>query len=106
VGTLLRVHPFGGDVRPYLLVGVGFLHIRQRRVGHTTDESGNTLSNSDAVYGGQALQGHLGGGVEVRPPGFPVALVLEGRITGLLYGYSGGPDGSGSPSIAAGVAFR
>jgi hypothetical protein len=108
VGTLLRIHPFGGEARPYLLVGVGFLWIRERRVVDATDDSGNTLANftSDAVYGDQALQGHLGGGVEVRPPGFPVALVLEGRFTRLLYSYSGGPYWNWNPSIAAGVAFR
>jgi hypothetical protein len=108
VGTLLRIHPFGGEARPYLLAGVGFLKIRTRRVVDAVDDSGNTLPNftSDAIYGDQALQGHLGGGVEVRPPGLPVGVVLEGRFTGLLYGYSGGPQWNWNPSIVAGVAFR
>ncbi len=105
LGTLLRLHAGPPRARPYLLVGLGLLTVRNHVRTEVVDGSGNPLPNfsSKGNYGDDALQGHLGAGVTLRPSGLPVGLTVEGRATRLINNYSGGFQGNWNPSITVGV---
>lgn len=105
LGTTLRVAPGAGPVRPYALVGVGFLTVREQERQQVTDDAGNILPNFtfDGSYNDQALQGHLGAGITARPANWPVALYAEGRMTRLIHNYSGGIVGNWNPTIVVGI---
>ena len=105
LGTTLRIAPAEGSVRPYALVGLGYLTVRERNRQVVTDDTGATLPNFtyDASFNDQALQGHLGAGVTARPASWPVALYAEGRMTRLIHNYSGGIVGNWNPTIVVGV---
>lgn len=105
LATTLRLAPSGGAVRPYALVGVGYLNVRQRERQQVTDDNGTTLPNFsfDGSYNDPALQGHLGAGITARPASWPLALYAEGRMTHLIHNYSGGIVGNWNPTIVFGV---
>ena len=105
LGTTLRMAPADGPVRPYALIGLGFLTVREHDRQLVTDENGATLPNFtfDASFNDQALQGHLGAGVTARPASWPVAIYAEGRMTRLIHNYSGGIVGNWNPTIVVGV---
>jgi hypothetical protein len=105
LGTTLRLAPAQGAVRPYALVGLGYLTVREHARQLVTDDGGVTLPNFtfDGHYNDQALQGHLGAGVTARPASWPVALFAEGRMTRLIHNYSGGLVGNWNPTVVVGV---
>jgi hypothetical protein len=105
LGSTLRVAPWTGALRPYAVVGLGFLRIRERSRMKVVDDQGRVLDNfsSDGTFSDDALQGHLGVGVTARRAGWPVAIMLEGRATRLLYNYSGGLYTDWNPTIVLGV---
>lgn len=107
-GTIARVHPASSRVRPYLLFGLGLLHIREHLREVVTDDAGTVLPNFsiDGTFSDEALQGHLGGGVIVMPSGLPMGITVEGRTTRLFYNYSGGLQGSWNPVVMVGVRTR
>jgi hypothetical protein len=107
LGTTLRVAPWMGAVRPYALVGLGFLRVREHGRTVVVDDQGTTLDNFsyDGTFNDDALQGHLGVGVAGRPTRWPVALFLEGRATRLLYNYSGGLYADWNPTAVVGVRW-
>jgi hypothetical protein len=107
LGTTLRVAPWMGAVRPYALVGLGFLRVREHGRTVAVDGQGNTLDNFsyDGTYNDDALQGHLGAGVNGRPTGWPVTIFVEGRATRLLYSYSGGLYADWNPTVVVGVRW-
>lgn len=105
LGTSLRLAPAEGSLRPYAVVGLGYLTVRERNRQVVTDDTGATLPNFtyDASFNDQALQGHLGAGVTARPASWPVALFAEGRMTRLIHNYSGGIVGNWNPTIVVGI---
>lgn len=107
VGTTLRVAPWDGTVRPYALVGLGLLRVREHTRTLAVDEQGNTLENFtyDGTSTYSALQGHLGVGLASRPARWPVALFLEGRASQLIYSYSGGLYADWNPTLVVGVRW-
>lgn len=107
LGTTLRVAPWDGAVRPYALVGLGLLRVREHSRTLAVDDQGNTLENFTSVgmYNDDALQGHLGVGLTSRPARWPVALFAEGRATYLMYSYSGGLYADWNPTAVLGVRW-
>jgi|CXWL01.1.fsa_nt_gi hypothetical protein len=105
LGTTLRIAPNEALVRPYALVGLGFLTVREHERQLVTDDNGATLPNFtfDASFNDQALQGHLGAGLTARPAKWPVALYAEGRMTRLIHNYSGGIVGNWNPTVVVGI---
>ena len=105
LGTTLRLSPGTGPVRPYALVGLGFLTVREHQRQVVTNDAGETLDNFsfDGSFNDHALQGHLGAGITTRPAGWPVALYAEGRMTRLIHNYSGGIVGNWNPTVVVGV---
>jgi opacity protein-like surface antigen len=107
LGTTARVGPKQGQVRPYLLAGLGVLSVRTRSTSTATDSTGAHLTNFefDGSHSDGALIAPLGAGVLFRPAGSPVGVGIEARMTPLLYGYDGGPWLSWNPSVALTVRF-
>ncbi len=105
LGTTLRLMPGTGPLRPYALVGLGFLTVRTHERQQVTDNAGTTLPNFsfDGRFSDQALQGHFGAGLTARPASWPVGLFAEGRMTRLIHNYSGGIVGNWNPTIVFGV---
>jgi hypothetical protein len=100
LAAILRAGPNAGQIRPYVLVGLGFLSVRARSKSTATDSTGAHLTNfefdgtrSESVYAAP-----LGGGVLFRPSGSPIGVGIEARMTPLLYSYDGGRIGV-SPSL-------
>ena len=88
------------QVRPYVLVGLGFLSVRARSRSTATDSTGAHLTNFE--FDGTRSEGvyvaPLGGGVLFRPAGSPIGVGIEARMTPMLYSYDGGRIGV-SPSL-------
>ncbi len=105
LGTTLRFAPGSGPVRPYALVGLGYLTVREHEQQVVTDDNGDRLENFtfEGSFNDPALQGHLGAGVTARPTSWPVALFVEGRMTRLIHNYSGGIVGNWNPTVVVGV---
>lgn len=104
-GTVLRLHPARSALRPYGLVGLGLLHLRQHRKSDAADAAGNPLPNFifEAAYSTDALQAHLGAGLSIRPAGWPVRGLVEARATRVFYNYSGGLQAGWNPIVLIGV---
>jgi opacity protein-like surface antigen len=96
-----------GQVRPYILAGLGVLSVRTRSRFTATDSTGAHLTNFefDGTHSDGALTAPLGAGVLFRPAGLPVGVGIEARMTPLLSGYDGGPLFSWNPSLALTVRF-
>lgn len=105
LGSVLRYEVASGAVRPYALAGVGMLWVRTKGSTVAVDDAGTVLTNFS--YDGSSTDGaaqlHLGGGVSVRPEGFPVTVLVEARATRLLYNYSGGLQWGWNPTIVVGI---
>lgn len=102
-----RVGPKQGQVRPYLLVGLGALSVRTRSSATATDSTGAHLTNFEfeGTHSDGAIMAPLGAGVLFRPAGSPIGVGLEGRLTPMLHNYSGGMMIEWSPSLALTVRF-
>jgi opacity protein-like surface antigen len=103
----LRAGPKVGQVRPYILAGLGVLSVRTRSSSVATDSTGAHLTNFefDGSFSDGAIAAPLGAGILVRAAGSPVGVGIEARMTPLLYGYDGGPWLSWNPSLALTVRF-
>ncbi len=103
----LRGGPKAGQVRPYILAGLGVLSVRTRSIAEAIDSTGAHLTNFefDGTHSDGALIAPLGAGILVRAAGSPVGVGIEARMTPLLYSYDGGPWLSWNPSLALTVRF-
>lgn len=102
LAAVLRAGPAAGQVRPYILAGLGAMSVRTRSRDQVTDSTGAHLTNFefDGTTSDAALVAPLGAGVLFRPSGSPIGVGLEARVSPLFYSYSGGPWISWSPSVA------
>ncbi len=107
LAAVLRAGPAAGQVRPYILAGLGAMSVRTRSRDVVTDSTGAHLTNFefDGSSSDGALMAPLGAGVLFRPAGSPIGVGLEARVSPLFYSYSGGPWLSWSPSLALTVRF-
>ncbi len=105
VGTILRVYPGSFQLRPYGLIGLGYLKIREHEVQFVVDDAGNPLPgfSYDSTSTDDAAQVHIGAGVATKPSRLPIDFYVEGRATRLFYNYSGGLDWSWSPTVVFGI---
>jgi hypothetical protein len=103
----VRAGPTAGQVRPYLLAGLGALSVRTRSRSTVTDSTGAHLTNFefDGTHSDGAIAAPLGAGVLFRPAGSPVGVGIEARMTPLLYSYDGGPWLSWNPSLVLSVRW-
>lgn len=103
----LRAGPKAGQVRPYILAGLGVLSVRTHSSSVASDSTGAHLTNFefDGTHSDGALIAPLGAGLLFRPAGSPVGVGIEARMTPLLYGSDGGPWLSWNPSVALTVRF-
>lgn len=103
----LRAGPRTGQVRPYILAGLGALSVRTRSRAEATDSTGAHLTNFefDGSFSDFALIAPLGAGLLFRPAGSPIGFGLEARMTPLLSGYDGGPQITWNPSVALTVRW-
>jgi hypothetical protein len=108
VSALLRLEVPTGTIRPFGVVGLGFLHVREHSRSIVTDSAGNHLTNFEfeGSSADDALQGHLGSGLAIHPRGWRIGIVVEGRLSYLIYGYSGGLVSGWMRSALAGVRLR
>ena len=108
LGAVLRVMPRRAAVTPYLLIGAGYLSVRQHSRQEAEDAAGNPLPNFvyDASFGDAALQAHAGAGVELRPAGSPLGFSAEFRATRLVHNYSGGIQADWNPNVALGLRWQ
>jgi hypothetical protein len=99
--------PKAGQVRPYILAGLGVLSVRTRSRSETTDSTGAHLTNFefDGTRSDGAITAPLGAGVLFQPAGSPVGVGIEARMTPLLYSYDGGPWLSWNPSLVLSVRW-
>jgi hypothetical protein len=104
LGGIVRFRLASEGFTPYALLGVGFLSTRSRTRSRATDEDGNVLPNfsGESHSNEGALQSPLGGGVVFGGPASHLRITIEARGTMLIYGYSGGPQLSMSPSVTIG----
>ena len=102
-----RIGPKAGQVRPYLLAGLGALSVRDRSRVTVTDSTVAHLTNFefDGTTTDGAIAAPLGAGVLFRPAGSSIGIGIEARVTPLLNGYDGGPTIHWSPSLALTVRF-
>jgi hypothetical protein len=107
LAALLRAGPNAGQIRPYVLAGLGVLSTRTRSSATVTDSTGAHLPNFEfaGTSSDGALMAPLGGGVLFRPAGSPIAVGIEARITPILHNYSGGPMIEWSPSLVLSVRW-
>jgi hypothetical protein len=103
----LRAGPKAGQVRPYILAGLGVLSVRTRSRFTATDSTGAHLTNFefDGTQSDGALAAPLGAGVLFRPAGSAVGVGIEARMTPLLNGYDGGPGFTWNPSVVLSVRW-
>lgn len=107
LAALLRGGPNTGQVRPYVLAGLGVVSTRTRSSSTVTDSTGAHLPNFefDGTSSDGALMAPLGGGVLFRPARSPIGVGIEARITPILHNYSGGPMLEWSPSLVLSVRW-
>ena len=107
LAAILRAGPKAGQLRPYILAGLGLLSVRTRSRAEAIDSTGAHLTNFefDGTFTDGALAAPLGAGVLFRPAGSPIGVGIEARMTPLLYGNDGGPWLSWNPSVALTVRW-
>jgi hypothetical protein len=105
LSLLTRIRANRAAVTPYLLIGIGVLSVRTHEWQEVRDAAGTLLPNFsvDGTYTDGAAQGHLGGGLIIRGGRLPFDFTLEGRATGLLHNYSGGPATDLGPTFVLGI---
>ncbi len=101
LGTFLRFTARPDRSGPYALAGLGVLTVRDRVWNEARDSTGTLLPNFsvNGTSSDGALQGHLGAGFAIHPPGSKIGIGLEGRATALLHNYSGGLQWNWSPTV-------
>lgn len=107
LASIFRLHAGAGAVRPYALAGFGYLRVRSPYQEEAFDPAGNPLPNfsGEGVQGDDALEGHLGGGLLIKPGNLPFGIMVEGRAIGVISNYSGGFQSNWRPLVLVGVRF-